>query len=722
MATLRIATFNCAGLGMATRRKTVFDHLRSADVQLYCLQETHSTTLDEFSCAEEWGKTQALFHSNSKNDRSNGVVFLLNHPSLKLVNWYGDQHGRILSAELSTNTEKIRIINVYAPQSGFTTRERSRFFDSLYIYVHASSPTILTGDFNMVESSRLDRDPPSSRTDPTQSLQDLCSTFGLRYSLRLKYGNTRLFTRRQGSIQSRLDRFYMGTNITPAIEFTSPGISSDHDMVVLGINNIAIPERGRGRWKNNASTYADPLFQQHFQYKWRQWCTLQPFLFSTKIEWWIQIKSRIKSLLIEHAKTRLSTEKKHENNLRRSVEKLCQQVHENTTLLPLYHQVKTEWSKSKLEQTNAKAKKSKLDQFQNNDQGTKEFFQQFSQHRQQTTISRLRSPEGKTLINKNEILQETKRFYQSLYQKKAIHPEAQLPFLRLIHQSLDPNDDQLTRPITATEPHNTILQAASEKSPGPDGLTIELYKNNWTTIADDLTNVFNEVHGLTHIPSAMKLGSITLIHKKNSTELLTNYRPISLLNIDLKIYTKLLANRLKPLLFKVIHVQQYARPGSQIHHVLTMLRDMYQHSSNQRLEHFYLSLDFEKAFDSVDHQWLYQVLRRYGFPPKFINIVTALQSDASSEILVNGHRTQPFAIKRGVRQGDPLSLFLFLIAVEPFMTAIRHNNKIIGIRTTGRFEIKILCYADDITITVIKEESVKQIFFSHCNNSKMLRV
>jgi len=68
-------------------------------------------------------------------------------------------------------------------------------------------------------------------------------------------------------------------------------------------------------------------------------------------------------------------EKKHESNLRRMVERLCQQVHENPTLLPLHHQLKTEWSKLKLEQANAKAKKSKPVQFQNSDQGAKQFLQ-----------------------------------------------------------------------------------------------------------------------------------------------------------------------------------------------------------------------------------------------------------------------------------------------------------------------------------------------------------
>jgi len=136
--------------------------------------------------------------------------------------------------------------------------------------------------------------------------------------------------------------------------------------------------------------------------------------------------------------------------------------------------------------------------------------------------------------------------------------------------------------------HNTIFQAATGKSPGPDGLTIEFYKNNWSIIAHEFTEVMNEIHSSGYIPNTMKLGSITLIHKKISTEFLQNYRPISLLNTDLKIYTKLLANHMKLLLPRVIHAQQYARPGSQIFHVLTVLRDMHQLSSSRGLIFTYL--------------------------------------------------------------------------------------------------------------------------------------
>jgi len=279
-----------------------------------------------------------------KNDRSNGVAFLLNHSDLSFTNWHGDQHGRIVTADFSTREESIRIVKIYAPQSGHPTRERSKIFNSLYVYIHSTHPTILTGDFNCVENPMLDRHPPSNRKDNTLALRELCETFRLRDTFRAAHGDARLFTRRQANLQSRIDRFYASDTITPQSEQTLPGLASDHDLVVLQIKNITIPTRGTGRWKNNTSIYADTLFQNHFKHKWSQWRTLQSFLFPTKADWWIQTKTRVKNLLKQHARIKLTRDKKRENHLRKTVENLCQQIHENPSLLFLYHQAKTEWN------------------------------------------------------------------------------------------------------------------------------------------------------------------------------------------------------------------------------------------------------------------------------------------------------------------------------------------------------------------------------------------
>jgi len=175
MANLRVATFNCAGLGTTARRKTIFDHLRSTDIHLFCLQETHSSSADEIKWAEEWGEARALFHSSSKNDRSNGVALLLNHSAIQFANWFGDQEGRILTADISIQTTKIHVVNIYAPQRNHSLCSRIRFFDSLYSHIYSTHPTILTGDFNMVENSTLDRDPHP--IEATQS--NLCKIYVL---------------------------------------------------------------------------------------------------------------------------------------------------------------------------------------------------------------------------------------------------------------------------------------------------------------------------------------------------------------------------------------------------------------------------------------------------------------------------------------------------------------------------------------------------------------
>jgi len=94
-------------------------------------------------------------------------------------------------------------------------------------------------------------------------------------------------------------------------------------------------------------------------------------------------------------------------------------------------------------------------------------------------------------------------------------------------------------------------------------------------------------------------------------------------------------------------------------------------------------LDFEKAFDRVDHSYLLQVLRHYGFPTVFVDMVRVIYSDRRSKILVNGHLSRSFPLRRGVLQGDPLSPLLFVIALEPMCQLLRQNPRY-GIRTAHR--------------------------------------
>ena len=158
---------NCRGLCKETHRLALFDHLRSSNIHVYCLQETHSTANDETNWTAEWDSTGALFHSNGKGDGTNGVAILLNHPNLAIISWHSDNEGRILTADSSLRSEIFHLTNIHAPQSGYTVQFRLQFFDSLYCYIYSPHPTIFTGDFNMVENPSLDRDPPSTTNDPT---------------------------------------------------------------------------------------------------------------------------------------------------------------------------------------------------------------------------------------------------------------------------------------------------------------------------------------------------------------------------------------------------------------------------------------------------------------------------------------------------------------------------------------------------------------------------
>ena len=146
-----------------------------------------------------------------------------------------------------------------------------------------------------------------------------------------------------------------------------------------------------------------------------------------------------------------------------------------------------------------------------------------------------------------------------------------------------------------------------------------------------------------------------------------NWRPISLLNIDVKIFNKALASKLKKVLSSIIGVNQTAYvEGRFIGEASRLISDILEVTKECNIPGYMVTMDVEKAFDSMDHVFLLDVLKALGFGENFINWIKIILKNQESCVMNNGNSTGYFKLERGARQGDPISAYLFIIVIEVF--------------------------------------------------------
>ena len=176
--------------------------------------------------------------------------------------------------------------------------------------------------------------------------------------------------------------------------------------------------------------------------------------------------------------------------------------------------------------------------------------------------------------------------------------------------------------------------------------------------------------------------------------------------MDAKIGSKAIALRLQSVLPKVIHHNQHAYvKGRTINDAIRTIDDVLEYTERYGLNGKMIAVDFQKAFDSINRNVLYRTLAAFNFGPSFIQWVHTFYQNISSCVLNNGFSTGPFEIQRGVRQGDPLSRYLFIIVLEILAISIRKNDNIQGI-IVDETEIKLELFADDLTAFVKNDESL----------------
>ena len=656
--------------------------------------------------------------------------------------------GRAILTEIpwqANNT--LRILVVYAPNN---SRDNKSFWEELTEIFERNpnlNPDVILGDLNIVEDG-LDRAPghldEGGAVEALRALKNqVCVADGWRRTNPNRRGFT--YIHKANGSQSRIDRIYVAEEMLHEctewkIETTS--ILTDHQMISARISTATTPLIGRGRW-------AIPLYVLEDEQTWKEICKLakrtedeieaikyrrtanvNPQTIYKKFKENVRETCRVRARKIVPA-ARDKIRKLYErlewvNNcpLHITPDDIALEViriNEDITALER-HLFETN--------RNTSAVKNRLE-----GETISRYWTKLNKERKpRDTIHRLKNPLNETddyETNSTRMAEIARDYHEKLQNidrntTEETNPQEMNKVLDHIPRRLTVKQrSDLAKRVKRDDISEALANSANGKAAGMDGIPTELWKklndeydpetdeasNTICDIIEVLMRVYNDIetHGV-QPGSGFNDGWMCPIYKKGDKENIANYRPITVLNTDYKIFTKVLSERLANVAPDLIHNNQVGFvKGRSIFDQVKLAKLMIDYGEIKEVSGAIVALDQEKAYDKIMHAYLWKVLERFGLPNHFIRTVKTLYENAATVVIINGVISTPFLVIRGVRQGDPLSCLLFDLSIEPMAEMIRRSS-IRGIEVPGTNKnIKCKLFADDTVVYLSHHDSFLQL-------------
>ncbi|XP_056690367.1 uncharacterized protein [Spinacia oleracea] len=521
-------------------------------------------------------------------------------------------------------------------------------------------------------------------------------------------------------IYQRLDRAWVNMhwlNLFPnSTVITLPREASDHNPIKLITENIGLQNHGHQNvFKMEPLWYAEPGF-------------------STMVDENLNAdNSDLVSKLNNISKTMSSWVKDNIENIFKKRKVLCARImgiqraleHKPTNkhLLDLNEDLSNELGLIYEQEEAFWMARARTSWIENGDKNTSYFQKSVIIRRRRNKITSLRSEVGQDIQGK-DLVPHIVSYFSTLFTS-----EQTIPPCENHHYS---NEISIDHATNIEEVGRAVFDLGPLKAPGIDGLHAHFYQQHWGVLWKDLYKYVDNVLQTKTFPQSINDTTICIIPKTALPESIKQFRPISLCNASYKIVSKILVNRIRPLLKDIISPNQNSflpGRGCEVNYIAAseILHSM--KTKKGKFGWFALKIDLEKAYDRLEWNFIRFCLARKGFDRNSTDLILNCIASPATSIIVNGKPSPSFKTTRGIRQGDPISPYVFIICMEYLADMIseaasKENWKPFYLKRNG-IPITHLMFADDLLLfgdTSAKTLSgMKEVLrnFWDCSGQKM---
>lgn len=703
MAPLNILSLNVQGLNVPQKRTKAFRSFQTQKAHIVCIQETHFTIN---STPKFFSSSYPQVFTASANTKKRGTLVAFHRSTpITVHSEIKDPEGRYLILTGNILDTEVTVVSYYAPN-----KQPIPFLTHLLqvVNAHKMGTIIVCGDSNQVLLPFLDKTPYTSpRNQSKISLSQLLSKHNLVDSWRESNPTKRNYTYFSHPHQtfSRIDHIFLTTGMIPEILSSNiiPIPWSDHNAVLTTITST-IPKTQDKTWYLPEILLKQPIYRNKIEHALKEYFILNKSPEISPITLWEAHKPVLRGIFQQQ----IGILKRERRNLARKLETqfnshfLAFQNNPNPITKSELEKARLEYDLFLTESTDKILRRSRHAFYmKSNKPGT---YLAGALKTTNKSFKPIKLKISKNIYTSNplKIVHKFRSHLKTLYTESNSFNlnEADSFFSKInLPELSDSQKAQLEEPIKVEDVAKIIKELKINKRPGPDGYSALYYRTFSDSISPILTETFNALLENNSFRQESLTAIICMIPKPHADDTsCTNYRPISMLNIDIKILAKILASRLGDFIGTLINRDQVGfmptrQAGDNVRRAVLLA----QIAKTRRIPSCFLSLDIQKAFDSISWPYLHYMLQKWGFGPNFVNWIKALYNKPKAYVKYAGYKSEAFNIERGTRQGCPVSPLLFALLIEPLAQRIRSEPTITGIEIGG-FHHKLCLFADDILL------------------------